>query len=245
MPANGTEGRLSMSAPPPADSARAVSRALSLLEHVVTSETPPSLAESSRFVGLPVSTTARLLKALERRALIRRDAVGRYWPGVRMFHLATSAMRALPLHDLAEDHLRALTGATAESSYLLIPSSPGMGLYVRQVESPSSIRHASWVGRAIPLAGTATGAALVGSVGARGYAIGRHAVEPDTATAAAPVFAASGEIQAAISVIAPSFRVDDAQLEAIGALVAEHARALSAQIGAPQTTPSVLAHSAT
>jgi urocanate hydratase len=150
-----------------------------------------------------------------------------------MFHLAASAMRSLPVHDLADEHLRALTAATGESAYLLIPSEPRFAVYVRQCESPSSVRYASWLGRAIPLSGTATGAAFRGELAEGGYATARDAIEPDTATAAAPVIDASGEIHAVISVIAPSFRVDDDQLRAIGELVAEHGRALSAQLGAP------------
>jgi urocanate hydratase len=222
-----------MSSSGPADATRAVDRALSLLEYVVTSETAPSLTEAARLAALPVSTAARLLKGLERRRLVRRSADGRYWPGARMFHLAASAMRSLPVHDLADEHLRALTAATGESSYLLIGSEPGLAVYVRQCESPSSVRYASWLGRAIPLEGTATGAALRGETPAGGYTTARDAIEPDTATAAAPVIDGSGEIQSVISVIAPSFRVDDDRLRAIGGLVAEHARALSAQLGAP------------
>jgi urocanate hydratase len=222
-----------MSSSGPTDATRAVDRALSLLEHIVTSDTPPNLTEAARLAELPVSTAARLLKGLERRRLVRRSAGGRYWPGTRMFHLAASAMRSLPVHDLADEHLRALTAATGESSYLLIPVEPRFAVYVRQCESPSSVRYASWLGRTIPLSGTASGAAFRGELDEGGFASARDAIEPDTATAAAPVIDASGEIQAVISVIAPSFRVDDDQLRAIGELVAEHGRTLSAQLGAP------------
>jgi len=213
------------------EATRAVDRALLLLEEILTAEAAPSLTEAARLAGLPVSTAARLLKGLERRGLVRRGSAGRFWPGPRMFHLAASSMRALPVHELAQEHLLALTAATGESSYLLIPGGSGTAVYVRQSESRSSVRHTSWLGRAIALEGTATGAALRGELGPGGYASGRGAVEPDTATAAAPVRDASGAIQAAISVIAPSFRVDDRGLEAIGAHVAEHARALSAELG--------------
>jgi DNA-binding IclR family transcriptional regulator len=215
----------------PATSTRAVDRALLLLEYVVTASAAPTLAQAARSARLPVSTAARLLATLEGHGLIRRADDARYWPGVRMFQVAAATMRGLPVYELAAEHLEALCGETGESSYLLVPAGTDQAVYLRQMESPSSIRHASWVGRTIPLAGSATGAALAGATGEDGYALNRGAVEPDTATAAAPVYAGDGEIVAAITVIAPSFRVDDDRLNAIGRVVARHANALSLKIG--------------
>lgn len=227
-----------MTASRPPGSTRAVDRALALLEHVITASTAPSLVEAARAVELPVSTAARLLSSLETRGLIRRAPDGRYWPGPRMFHVAAAAMRALPVYELAEPHLEELCAHTGESAYLLMPVDRRRAVYIRQVQSHSSIRHASWLGRTIDTAGTATGDALAGSTGDRGYAVNRGAIEPDAATAAAPVYSAGGEIEAAMSVIAPSFRVSDERLAEIGALVASHARTLSIELGA---APELLA----
>ncbi len=221
------------SSPPAAGSTRAVDRAFGLLQHVVTAPSAPTLAQAARSAQLPLSTVARLLSTLERQGLVRRGADGRYWPGPRMFHVAAATMRGLPAFEFAGEHLEALSAATGESAYLLVPAGSDQAVYIRQVQSASSIRHSSWLGHTIPLAGSATGAALAGAVGAEGYALNRGAVEPDTATAAAPVRSGDGSVVAAISVIAPAFRVDDAGLEAIGRLVAAHAQALSLELGAP------------
>jgi DNA-binding IclR family transcriptional regulator len=221
-----------MTAARPPGSTRAVDRALALLEHVVTASAAPSLVEAARAVELPVSTAARLLASLESRGLIRRAPDGRYWPGSRMFHVAAAAMRGLPIYELAEPHLEELCAQTGESSYLVIPVDRRRAVYIRQVQSRSSIRHASWLGRTIDTTGTATGDALRGKTGELGYAVNRGAIEPDAATAAAPVYSAGGEIEAVMSVIAPSFRVSDQELTEIGAIVAGHARALSVELGA-------------
>jgi DNA-binding IclR family transcriptional regulator len=231
----------------PPGSTRAVDRALALLEHVVSAPAAPSLVEAARAVDLPVSTAARLLASLETRGLIRRAADGRYWTGPQMFAVAAAAMRGLPIHELAEPHLEDLVAQTSESAYLLVPVSEGRAVYISQVQSRSSIRHASWLGRTIDLAGTASGAALSGTDLTDGYAVNRGAIEPDAATAAAPVYSATGGIQAAMSVIAPSFRVSDQRLMEIGRLVAEHATALSVELGvSPESlasaTPPVPLH---
>lgn len=216
---------------PPA-STRTVDRALTLLEFVVTAEHPPTLADCGRAAGLALSTTSRLLGTLTTQGFLRRSEDGRFWAGTRMLRSAAVCMRRLPVFDLSDDHLRQLAEETGETAYLLVPAEPGTAVYLRQVESAAAIRHASWLGQTIPLAGTATGAALAGEAGERGYATNRGAVEPDSATAAAPVYEAGGEIGAVVSVIAPAFRVDDERLHEIGRAVAAHARVLSAQLGA-------------
>jgi urocanate hydratase len=156
-----------------------------------------------------------------------------------MFHVGAAALRVLPIYDLAGDHLEALRVHTGESAYLLLPVGGDRAVYVRQAESDSSIRHASWLGRTIDLAGTATRRAFAGDVGEAGYVTNRgSSIEPDASTAAAPVRSAAGSIEAVISVIAPSFRVPDERLHAIARLVAEHARAMSRELGAPDAEPT-------
>jgi urocanate hydratase len=203
-----------------------------LLSHVATAERPPTLAESARAADLALSTTSRLLRTLETQGYVRRAADGRYWPGTRIFQLGAVAMRALPAFELAVDHLVALADATGETAYLSIPDGDGNALYVRQVESPQSIRHASWLGQSIPLEDTALGVALAGKVDEMGFAVNRGGpIEPDAVTAASPVYDSSTAIVAGLSVIGPSFRIDDSEIDRIGRLVAAHAEELSAELG--------------
>jgi DNA-binding IclR family transcriptional regulator len=59
------------------------------------------------------------------------------------------------------------------------------------------------------------------------------AVEPEVTSIAAPVFGPDGEIVAALSVLAPTYRVTDRRVAACGRAVARHAGELSRSLGAP------------
>src|SRR5258708_17729298 len=52
-----------------------------LLAQVVHGNEPVSFTELTAACGLAKSTTSRLLMALERHQLVRRDDDGRFWPG--------------------------------------------------------------------------------------------------------------------------------------------------------------------
>jgi IclR family acetate operon transcriptional repressor len=97
-------------------------------------------------------------------------------------------------------------------------------VYLAMREGTHSVRHASWVGRSIPLAGTAVGAVLTGSP-AEGFVVVRDGVEADVTAIAAPV-SPGGRAVAALSVVVPSYRITEAEAHRIGALVAREAAAL-------------------
>ena len=92
---------------------------------------------------------------------------------------------------------------------------------------------AGWAGRTIPRRGTALGAALRGGSGHGGYVSRAGAVEPDVTSIAAPVFGVDGQIVAALSVLAPNYRVSPTRVDACGHAVARHAGELSQSLGAP------------
>ncbi|MGA8335573.1 MAG: IclR family transcriptional regulator C-terminal domain-containing protein, partial [Solirubrobacteraceae bacterium] len=58
-------------------------------------------------------------------------------------------------------------------------------------------------------------------------------VEPDVTSIAAPVYGPDGKIAAALSVLAPNYRVSPARIDACGRAVAAHAAELSQSLGAP------------
>ncbi len=60
---------------------QAIDRAAMLLAQVVHGSEPVSFTELTAACGLAKSTTSRLLTALERHQLVRRDGDGRFWPG--------------------------------------------------------------------------------------------------------------------------------------------------------------------
>ena len=69
---------------------QAIDRASALLIHILESSTPPLLSQLSRTHEIPKSTTSRILSALERQGLIRRDRDGAYIPGGVLTQFARS-----------------------------------------------------------------------------------------------------------------------------------------------------------
>ena len=70
-----------MSGPAPVTGTQAVDRAAALLTLVVRADGGVSFTELCAETGFARSTTSRLLAALERSALIGRDATGTWVPG--------------------------------------------------------------------------------------------------------------------------------------------------------------------
>jgi DNA-binding IclR family transcriptional regulator len=210
---------------------RAVRRAFDLLGRLGGERTGATLSELARATGLPVSTVARLLATLEQAGFARRRGDGGYAAGMKLVQIGLSALRGLSLYDLAEPHLRRLAEASGETANLAVRADERQAIYLRQVLSRHAIRHASWVGRMLPLERTAVGAALTGRVGEHGYASRRKTIEPDVTAIAAPIYGPGGEIAAAFSITGPTFRISDQDLERFGALLVKEARRASAELG--------------
>jgi DNA-binding IclR family transcriptional regulator len=106
-------------------------------------------------------------------------------------------------------------------------------LYARLAESDHAIRHVSWLGKTVPLDGTAIGAALLGRCNARGYVSTRHTMEDNTTAIAAPVYWPVSTVTAALSVVGPTFRISEAKMRSIGKLLVAHAAELASELGIP------------
>jgi DNA-binding IclR family transcriptional regulator len=208
---------------------RTVERALTLLGAVA--QDGGTLSQLARAAGLSPSTASRLLATLAAQDLVRRDEHGRYHAGARLRQLAAASLRSDPLHELAGPHLTALAGETGETANLAVAADGRRVVYLRQFAGPRLVQTAGWAGRTIPQRGTALGAALRGEVGEHGYIARTGAVEPDVTSIAAPVYGAAGEISAALSVLAPTYRMTPPRVEACGRAVARHAAELSHSLG--------------
>jgi DNA-binding IclR family transcriptional regulator len=194
---------------------RGVDRALAIIA-IVCEQHPISLSDSSRAVELPVSTTLRLLRAAERAAYVARDPQGLYVPGPRILQFGAIALSGESLIKRCAPGMEELAEETGESVYLAIRGHADNALYLAITEGTHSVRHVNWVGRHVPLAGSAVGAALTGAVPAVGYAAVARGVEEDITAIAAPISAGS-EIVAALSLLVPTYRVDAARTKTLGA----------------------------
>ncbi len=209
---------------------RTVERALALLSAVA--QDGGTLTQLARTAELSPSTASRLLATLASQELVRRDEHGHYHAGARLRQLAAASLRADPLHELAGPHLSALAAETGETANLAVAADSQRVVYLRQVPGPKLVGTAAWAGRTIPRRGTALGAALRGELDATGYVARAGAVEPEVTSIAAPVFGADGEIVAALSVLAPTYRATARRIASCGRAVAHHAGELSRELGA-------------
>lgn len=213
-------------------STRTVERALQLLGSVCDAGYI-SLAEAARETGLSASTALRLLRTLEASGFVRRDPEAGYRPGMRIVQLGAQALSHESLVSLATESLRHLVASTGESAYLSVPSLGGTAaehsIYIAVEEGTHSVRHTSWVGRSIPLEGSAVGTVLRGQTPAEGYVVVDRGVEQDVTAIAAPITVGRGgqtRVIAALSVVAPSYRITADLIADIGRQVAAEAHTI-------------------
>ena len=137
--------------------------------------------------------------------------------------------------------------ATGESAYLSVRGHHGTGndhaVYIAIAEGTHSVRHASWVGRSVPLEGHASARSLPGRppnpVTRWSTAASKKTSRPSrprSGSGHAPGAIDHTGPVAAISVVAPSYRMTPEEIARIGELVAAEARAL---FGAGAANPSV------
>ena len=195
---------------------QAVDRAARLLAEVVHSADPMTFTGLSATTGLAKSTTSRLLLALERNGLVRRDDHGRFLPGEMFVSFAWRGGAEAGLVAVAQPFLERLGKVTGETINLGVVSN-GMVEQIAQVDSTYLIGGTNWVGMSVPLHCSALGKVLLAygpaqlppgplerrtdktitseaglradlaAVRARGYAVTDEELEPGLIAVATPV----------------------------------------------------------
>jgi len=238
---------------------QSIDRAAQVLVHVLETEEPPTVGGLSTRLGLPKSTASRVVGALERQGLIRRDAGGgQLVPGAVLQRYARRETGDAELVERASEALDRLAQASGETINIGVPSLGAVEL-LDQRDSRHFLGSPNWVGRRVPAHGSALGkifyafgalAVPSGSleplaphtvptadelaldeVRAKGYAIAVEELEPGLWAVAAPVRDASGAIVAALSVSGPTVRLRRGLLGRLGRLLVTEGRSLSAQLG--------------
>ena len=239
---------------------QAVDRAARLLSEVVHSADPMTFTGLSATTGLAKSTTSRLLLALERNGLVRRDDHGRFLPGEMFVSFAWRGGAEAGLVAVAQPFLERLGKATGETINLGV-SSNGMVEQIAQVDSTYLIGGTNWVGMSVPLHCSALGKVLLAhgaaqlpaeklerrtaktitteaalraelaGLRARGYAVTDEELEPGLIAVAAPVHGYDGAVVAALSVSAPTNRMSREQVAAAAEACTGEAAGLSAVLG--------------
>ncbi|CAN5531285.1 hypothetical protein BH09ACT7_BH09ACT7_13120 [soil metagenome] len=207
---------------------RTVERALALLASVCDSG-GANLADTARDCNLAPSTALRLLRTLENAGFVDKDGTGVYRPGGRLIQLGAQALSNESLIDLARAAMEELATETGESVYLSVEGHGGTALYIGIVEGTHSVRHASWVGRTVPLDTSAAGHALKGKVPDDGYVVVERGVESDVTAIACPVVS-QARIVAALSLVIPSYRLTTPQAAQYGRMLMSAAAVASARL---------------
>jgi IclR family transcriptional regulator, acetate operon repressor len=216
-------------------STRTVERALALLA-TICERGGANLADSARECDLAPSTALRLLRTLENTGFVaKEEAGGTYRPGSRLIQLGAQALSNESLIDFAKPVMEKLVDDTGESAYLSVEGHADTALYISIVEGTHSVRHASWVGRTVPLDTSAAGQALRGRVPDEGYVIVERGVEADVTAIACPVYSQS-RIVAAMSLVVPSYRLSASQAADYGRTLAATAATVSAGLSRPNST---------
>ena len=240
-PENLSDMSTQVQARPPGHHTRTVDRAIALLV-AVCDKGALNLTEVAKETELSASTALRLMRALENSSLVRRDPNGIFRPGSRMMQLGALALSNESVVSLAKPHLEHLVNATGESAYLSVLGHDKTALYLSIVEGTYSVRHTSWVGRTVPLSGSAVGAVMEGRVPDVGYVMVSQGVERDVTAIAAPVKSGVTTI-AALSIVLPVYRIPADGPGSIGSLLAAEAKLLSRSLGSfekPSCSPVAL-----
>lgn len=240
---------------------QAVDRAARLLAEVVHSADPVTFTELTAVTGLAKSTTSRLLLALERNGLVRRDDNGRFLPGEMFVSFAWRGGAEASLVAVAQPFLEQLGKATGETVNLAVASN-GAVEQIAQVDSTYMIGGTNWIGLTVPLHCSALGKVLLAygvsgavlpehlerrtdktitslsalkadlaGVRARGYAVTDEELEPGLIAFAAPVFRYDGAVVAALSVSAPASRMTRERASVAARRCIEEAMNLSSALG--------------
>jgi IclR family transcriptional regulator, acetate operon repressor len=233
-------------------------KALAILAAFDESRSDLGVSELASELGMHKSTVSRLLAALERRGLVRREGE-RFAPGPELARLGALAVRGLTLTGVARPALELLAERTGETVNLAVREGD-RALNVLQVDAAHFVGVTDWTGRAAPLHASANGKALLafgdGRFPARlakltprtivdrgelradlararsvGFAVAVEELELGLHAVAAPVFDAGGLCVAAVSVSGPAYRLTEPRLPAVGQLCADAAADVSARLG--------------
>jgi len=137
-----------------------IDRALSLLSAFDSGQRSLSLAELSRRSGIPVSSTLRFARCLERWGALERDEEGRYCVGLRLLEVASLAPRGHGLRQVAMPFMSDLVEVTRHHVQLAVREGTEATL-VERLSAHEAAPVQYRVGGRLPLHSTAVGLVLL------------------------------------------------------------------------------------
>lgn len=240
------KGQTAATPPAPTTSVGVLDRTVAIIDAVEGgARSFTAIAEAT---GLTKPTTHRLINALQAHGLLMHVGGLGYALGPRLLALATTAMRELPLRQLARPSLERLARTTGESAQLYVRTGDRR-ICVDAVESANELRTIVRVGASLPLGKGSAGKVFLawGQIPAtedvadietallttrrRGWADSYGEREAGVASVSAPIFGPYDQLLAAISVSGPQARLAGAQAKRYGPALVEAAREIEALLG--------------
>jgi DNA-binding IclR family transcriptional regulator len=194
--------------------------------------------------GLTKPTAHRMITALQTHGFLMHVGGVGYTLGPRLLNLAATALRELPLQQLARPSLEQLARTTGESAQLYVRHGDRR-VCVDAVESDNELRTIVRVGASLPLGRGSAGKVFlawgppsdedledirqsIATTRRRGWADSYGEREAGVASVSAPIFGPHGHLLAAISVSGPRSRLAPLQAKRYGPAVVEAARQVEA-----------------
>ncbi len=141
--------------------ATAVERALNILEAAAHRRDGLTNSEISRKLAIPKSSASYILRTLERRGYLRREAEsGRYRLGLKILSLGGDVQANLDIADVVLPFMRSLVERIRMTSHLAVLDQ-GEAVYIEKVEAPGFFKVNTWVGRRMFLHSTSVGKCLL------------------------------------------------------------------------------------
>lgn len=239
------------------DQLTTVDKAVDILFHLHAAAEPQGVTAIGRSLGLPKSSTHRLLAALGRRGLVERSERGHYRPGTALIALGLGALDREPIVELARSVLEETASAVGETIFLVAARSHEL-VVVDKAEGTGFLRVSPQVGERLPVHATAVGklylafapdqvetqpdpesftprtttsqdalARVIDQVREQGFATNEEEWVSGLGVVAAPI-SFRGRLVAAIAVGAAAVRLKEIGTQA----VTEHVRAAAARVEA-------------
>ncbi|CAB5240661.1 unannotated protein [freshwater metagenome] len=234
---------------------QAIDRASALLINILQSPTPPLLGALSRAHDIPKSTTSRILAALERQGLIKRDRTGAFLAGDVLTSFAREQNQDSMLVARMRPILESLAEKTGETSNLAIPGNGYVNM-LDQADGQYLLGATNWIGKRVPYHASALGKILLAysavpiaagrlekltektitsrtrlladleNVRKNGFALITDELEEGLVAVAAPIRELDGRVIGAISISGPSPRLSHKDLTRIGVQIIDEIEAV-------------------